>query len=225
MAMDATHPMLTYSEMLFERYCTLRGLNFERVPVAPRERTPDYIVRVERQTLICEVTELTPNAADMSVGKALKLYGFAGLYELAGRRVLLKGHDKKTQLKAAWRGEFPGMIVFCQQPDLGGEYLTGDHFEAAMYGHATRSRLPDRIPLGHDGHGLCTPSRGIYISALASLHISAADELKLTIYHNLYAARPLDRNGFRAVNDRQFVKNLDGMDGPWGWVQMSESEP
>lgn len=213
----------TDSEILFEDYCRSRRFGCTTVPVEIGVRTPDYRVRTADLEIVCEITELTPNDVDVSVQAALEASGFAGSYELAGRRISIKARQKKQQLKTACGKHTPGVLVFFQPDGLGGEYLTWDSFEAAMFGMSIASCVRRRCPLGHNDHGLCGPNKGRYISAMARLVRYGHAPLYLEIYHNPFATVPIPYATFSNPLDQQFSKLQSEISGDWGWQKVPSS--
>lgn len=209
----------TKSEIAFEEFCTSHGYKCNQIPKPSNGRFADFEVVIHGTKIVCEVSELRPNEQDETFVTALETSGFAGMYEEVGRRLRNKIKTEKDQLKVYRNRKLPCLLVFYDnlyfRKTHGGNYLSDDDFQSAMYG-LPKSKTPfDGEFIGHAGKRLFGQATCEYISALGVLRDEG--EFRMTLYHNFFATIPLPMSLFECSTDRQCFKKDDPSTGPWGW--------
>ncbi|MEI8141156.1 MAG: hypothetical protein WCI03_14985 [bacterium] len=104
---------MTTSEQLFEKFCGMNAIQYERIPTTDDE-TPDYAITLCGTRVIVEIKELTPNEDDKKVIQKSKtaLPGECVCWGgTLGKRVRHKIESAKHQLKRLAAGKFPGVLL------------------------------------------------------------------------------------------------------------------
>lgn len=122
----------------------------------------------------------------------------ATYFEKSGHRVRLKIDSSKKQLKLPSQDKYPAILVLYDNVPIGSIDL--DDIKTSMYGNeSARITFPDypddrTIKIEHIGFGSerkFTPNHNTNFSAIALLYKSGGD-LRLSIFHNIHAKRPID---------------------------------
>ena len=214
--------MGTVSEQLFEKYCTHRGYQFKRIDTNARDgRLPDYEVQTPGGSVICEVKEITPNAADKTFDETLKKRRYA---PFIGRAM---GKRARAALKSACGqlGRFrndPRPCVAVIFDTTHHSYLTPGEVDAAMFGDPLM--LFSTNPPDHRAHfarGLnrrLKEEQGVYLGALAVLRRGESEgAVRLDIYHNPFASKRISLAYFPDLQDRHYVKDGHPDESGHGW--------
>lgn len=193
----------TQSEQLLEEYCVNSGLAFKRIPEGPG-RTPDYELTIEGQRIIVEVKEIIPNKEEKESYKATK--------NTPGDRVRKKTRDSNAQVKARTEGIYPSILVLFDPHWEGIGDLSDYNIRVAMYGleqmhlAVPRYRSVSPYPTGwsYGPKRKMTENDNTSISAVGVLFTPGPDNIALDVFHNKYAAVPLDRVLLAKHGIRQF---------------------
>ena len=191
---------LTHSETLFEALCQQEGFPFRRVPRREGVRTPDYLVGPLFKRIVVEVKQLEPNEeerrqqAEFDAGRIVTFGG------TPGHRVRKEIDDGYPQLRAMTHGCRPGILVLYDNVHMPHIHLEPYAIKAGMYGleqvliapaidGSVGSRFVDIVfgPKRKVG-----PERNRALSAVCHLYKDAADHVGLEVFHNVYAAVPLN---------------------------------
>jgi hypothetical protein len=204
--------MKTKSQILFEKFCQMNGIDYKEIPVSP-SKTADYEIKVKSQTMICEVKELTPNDEDKRLRKKLDEKGSTGIYESKIRKRLFGViQEAAEQLKPYKNCNFPLIVAVYDNIVLGGHRvhlpIRDREFDEAMYGISTGRYLMSSKGIHFDGffHGgerRMTATEKKYISAVFLLK-DQGGQVSVNIYHNYFASVKIDMNVFDFSNIRQF---------------------
>ncbi|MDE0002092.1 MAG: hypothetical protein OXQ29_05320 [Rhodospirillaceae bacterium] len=188
------------SELLFEDYCTRAGIQWERIR-EQHGKTLDYELVVDDQMIIAEVKEITKNKAERESDQLLRERGYGeALRGKPGARVRKKIMDSSPQIKARTAGRHPGFLVLYDDGRIAG-HLDRYHIMTAMYGlevvHVTVPQDPSARPYATGGsfgpNKKMTNNTTTSISAIGALVVTAPDGvIELHVYHNLFAAVPID---------------------------------
>ena len=188
------------SELLFEEYCTRAGIHWERLE-EERGKTPDYELVVDDRTIIAEVKEITKNKPERESDRLLKERGYGkALGGKPGARVRKKIMDSSPQIKARTTGCHPGFLVLYDDGQIAG-HLDRYHIMTAMYGlevvHVTVPQDPSAKPYVRGSsfgpNKKMTNDANTSISAIGALVVTAPDRvIELHVYHNLFAAVPIE---------------------------------
>lgn len=192
----------TTSETLFEKYCDSRGIRWKTVAVGST-RTPDYDIFLRRFKIVTEVKEISQNQIERRAAEDLKKNKYTVVSTVPGDRVRGKISDAVPQIRARSKGRFPGLLV------LFGNGFSAGHIDpyqirVAMYGFETIViAVPNDMSVSPYATGekfgrkrKVSPVHNTSLSAIATLTAPAKDKLELSIFHNNYAAVPLDHSLF-----------------------------
>jgi hypothetical protein len=195
----------TLSETIFERFCAEMRIQCVRVP-EEAGRTPDYVITLNGQQVIVEVKEFTPNKEEKESDRVLRERGVGNvLTETPGARVRQKIADCSAQIKARTHGRLPGLLVLFDRGRVIG-HAEPYHIMVAMYGleqiHVAVPRDPSMRPYA-TGMSLgpkrkMTERTNRSISAIGALFMTGPDAIYLHVYHNKFAAVPLDPDAVAA---------------------------
>jgi hypothetical protein len=199
----------TVSELLFEAFCDGAQIDCEPIPTEMGVKTPDFELSIGGQMLIVEVKELTEKNG--GPGRATS--------EIAGARIREKIRQCAGQLKTRTAGRHAGMLVLYREGGLG---YFDVHVTAAMYGTMV---IDIAVPLDHSvrpyivgkrfGQGRrMTPDHNTSISAVGVVFRGGPNwDFDLLVYHNAYAAVPIEPRLLTQHGIRQFHMDFDS--GRW----------
>ncbi|MDP1569606.1 MAG: hypothetical protein Q8L86_06355 [Vicinamibacterales bacterium] len=177
-------------------------------------------------TIVVEVKQLEPNNGDRELAHDAVEGGSASCWVDMGRarQSILDG---VKQLRAHAKGRHPALVVLYEVVDLL-DYLGADSIAQCMYGpervHVAVPHAPDAEPwvLGasYGGGRVVTASHNTTLSAVAVLR-RAGDAETLSVFHNAYAAIPLNPDQFQLDGVRHFVwQARDDRHLPY-WVEVT----
>jgi hypothetical protein len=212
---------LNLSEKIFEQYCRIVGLRFNRV-CEEQGKTPDYELTIGSQLIIVEVKEFFRNKQEQESDRLLQQRGYGNVLSCTpGQRVRKKIAESSAQIKARSKGVYPSMLVLFDRGKVAG-HLDPYHIRAAMYGleqiHLVLRPLHEASAPYFAGTSFgpkrkMTESDNTSISAIGVLYTPGPDEIGLHVYHNKYAAIPLDFNLLRNCATAQFELASEVVDG------------
>lgn len=202
--------MPTLSEKLFEQYCTGRGIRWRRIVEGVTQK-PDYELFMPRRKVIVEVKETTPNADERRAAAELKQNRFAVTSLTPGERIRSFINKAAPQLKALTRRRFPGVLVVFDD-GLVARHNDPYQIRVAMYGFdqivfavpQDMKVSPYAVGAKSGGRRKMTEAHNTSVSAIASLYCRSKDQIDLVLYHNRFAAVPLDPQLFGRYGIRQF---------------------
>lgn len=205
---------LTISEILFERFCKERGIECQRVEPAD-SRTPDYEIRLASRPAAVEVKQLQPSPDDMALLSDLGRGRVVSHWVNMGRprEALLDG---TRQLRAYARGIMPGFVVLFDT--VGGllGYLGGDSMGHSMYGprqvHFTDGidREAEVVGVSLGGGRVATESHNTTLSAAGVLRLFQDGRMSMVMFHNQFAALPMNPAEFRIPDVEHFIWATEG---------------
>lgn len=195
--------MKTQSEKWFEEFCASSGIECERIE-EEITRTPDYELTIHEQKIIVEVKEITRNKEEQESDRLLseRRYGSV-LSNTPGERVRKKISDSSSQIKARTQGINPSILVLCDLK-YGCGQITGHldpyNIRVGMYGleqvhiAVPRDNSVSPYPTGmsYGPKRKMTENHNTSISAIGVLSTPSQDNIVLTVYHNKFAAVPLN---------------------------------
>lgn len=209
--------MKTVSEKLFEKFCGVRGITYERIDEGD-EKTPDYLLTLSDTVVVAEVKEIERNEAEKESDRRLKERGYGDcLTNEPGDRVRNKIRKASPQIRRRAEGKKPGILVLF---DGGCAYRHLDPYNirVAMSGleqvHIAVPKDPNQRPyatgMSHGPKRKMTETANTSISAVAVMYVADHDNIKVDVYHNKHAAIPLDPGVVAAYGiDQYFLE-----DGP-----------
>lgn len=216
----------TLSEMLFEKYCDSRSIRWRPVAVGS-SRTPDYDIFLRRFKVVTEVKEFTPNQVERQADEDLKKNKLAIVSVIPGDRVRSKISDAVPQIRTRSNGRYPGLLVLFDSC-LSVGHIDSYQIRVAMYGFETivlavptdMSLSPYMVGKKFGAKRKVTPEHNTSLSAIATLTTTAKDNLELNIFHNKYAALPLNPLLFAHYDVPQYKLGETELDSMVQWVEV-----
>jgi len=203
---------LTTSEQLFQTFCDAHNIEWQRVPRATTQ-TPDYEIGIHGQRIIVEIKQIDPSKDEkremrelIKTGRTISGNGAPGdrmrrIIDVANR-----------QLRNRSQGRFPSLaVVYNNVPHT----LHADPYcvLVAMYGlEQLNLRVPQdpTFPIrivgeSFGGERMMTPSSCTSTSAVAVFRSNDVVDCTLDVYHNIYAAVPLNPEVLTGLPVRQYT--------------------
>ena len=189
------------SELLFEDFCDRAGIDWNRIKEEDSAKTPDYELVIDGRTIIAEVKEITKNNEEQKSYRLMNERNYGNvLHEKPGARVRKKIKVSSPQIRPRTTGRHPGILVLYDNGQIAG-HLSPSQIMMAMYGQVVvdmavprdTSISPYIVGTRFGPNRKMTKTANTSISAIGALVVTAPDLiLKLHIYHNAFAAVPVD---------------------------------
>jgi hypothetical protein len=200
----------TRSEEMFERFCNENSLPFTRVETEHDNKTPDYELILEGHRVFAEVKELRANHHDNAASREADSHGAAAAFADPRKRIRKQIGEAGRQLKQRSKGLHPAILVLFDNGTFGGIDTTD--IKNAMYGdeevRVTRPSSEDMSVVFRLGGGRkCTATDNKSLSAVA-LPMTTSGTIRLSIFHNGFAAQPLPFDCFTVAACRQYSIDL-----------------
>jgi hypothetical protein len=226
--------MSTKSELVFERYCTERGYQAERIrPQADAGRFPDYRLATPAGSVIVEIKEFNANDADIRFAETLERYGHASDRRSLGKRVFNAIRDSASQLRRYKDTAFPEVLLLYENIEVEGwpfgrnEYLRTHDMAAGMFGSLTvrvwldSSEKPvNENDATYGGGRQMTNRERLYIGAVAILNeATERSPIQIDFFHNPFSTKPVRPRYFPHPDDRHFVKTGHPDVVGWDWAE------
>lgn len=195
--------MKTQSEKWFEKFCANVGLVCHRISEED-DKTPDYQLQIDGQSIIVEVKEFSRNKVEQRSDRFLKERGYGeALSNTPGDRIRKKIADSSAQIKAKTKGIHPSILVLCDIKYGSGQIMGHTdpyNIRVGMYGlEQVHIAVPTDVSVSPYATGMSygpkrkmTANQNTSISAIGILSTPNKDDIRLDVYHNIYAANPLD---------------------------------
>jgi hypothetical protein len=185
--------MTTRSEELFEKFCGECGINLSRLATGT-DSTPDYELEVNGAVIVAEVKQLDREPDPNHREGKVKVYS-----TVPGEHIRRKINKAGPQLRAIAKEMRPSLlVVYNNIHRVIGVYSEPYDFLVAMYGlQNVVLGIPQTGEPYIKGHRFgpkrkMTEAANTSFSALALLREDQKENLSLDVYHNVYAAIPLD---------------------------------
>ncbi len=219
----------TNSEIVFENYCKNGGITCKRI-LEGGSKSPDYFLIIDGLKIVVEVKEIVPNEAER---EAIRLAeeGNALINPPActpGERVRKKIKESSAQIKARTEKVYPSLLVLFDRGSPVG-HLDPYEIRVAMYGleqvHVAVPRnysvRPCFTGMSYGPKRKMTEGHNTSISAIGVLYTPNRDEILLDVYHNKFAAVPLNSRLLAKYGTSQFELE-DGVIGNTAkWKEIS----
>jgi hypothetical protein len=213
---------MTKSELLFEKFCRIHGIKFERIPVST-SKSPDYIIYVDGIKIVIEVKQIDPNPHEEEKIKQFDSLGSITLKSELGKRI----RDRITDTAGKFKGEIysgnPLILVLYNNVRI---YKHAEPLDilAGMYGQLCFSLSQNVEEVTKIGALQSGPNKKM--TATTNTSISAVGVLKecgkqtpdLFIYHNWHAKIPLNPPLLSALSIKQY--RVNDPNNPVGWTQL-----
>lgn len=201
----------TESEILFETFCDIEKIRWERIEENDKE-TPDYEIYPNGLKTIAEVKQIEPNPAELEQLEELKKGGFASVDGTPGDRIRKKIAVSGPQIRSHTLGIHPSILVIYNTVAIA-DHTQPYTVRVAMYGLETivlsvpkdMRRAPHIKDKKFGPKRKMTAEHNNSISAVAILERSPVGKPLLRIYHNSFADIPLDPSLFRSQDVKQFT--------------------
>lgn len=184
---------MTYSEKLFEEFCSANRTKFRRISAAA-SRTPDYELDIGGTLIVCEIKQIDLNKEDRRIMQELAERKISANYVRSRARDKMK--DVSAQLKTAAKSGAATMLVLYNNTPVH-DYTEHSEIVRAMFGRKTWRVVwvDDQPRLSKPFFGgarSMTPEHNTSVSVVAVLERRENSPLRLRTYHNPYAVVPLD---------------------------------
>ncbi|MBE9146606.1 hypothetical protein [Planktothrix mougeotii] len=205
----------TISEKLFERFCKENKIQLSRIEVSiiPGKKEPDYEIETSLGKVLVEVKQFDPNSEELKLQKQLEDRGWTDAFGgEPGAKVRLKIQSAAKQLKSRGAGSVPSMVVLYNNVPISRRGTDPYEIKTAMYGmekidfsvasHISGTSVKDR---GFGTKRKMTQSSNTSISAVAALYSGLDQQLLICVFHNIYAAKPLDIHSFQGEKIKHYA--------------------
>lgn len=174
---------LTQSEALFEHFCRLNSLEWQRVIAGPTS-SPDYRLRFDDCFVAFEIKQLDNPAGFSPFGVSTRQLG---------QHIRSKINEARQQLKAASQAREPGVLLIYNAADPLQMFGTEEHdFLCAMYGELTVTISPSHASdFYHGKNAKLRHNANTYFSGVGLIRRGGNQPPQVTIYENAYASTPL----------------------------------
>lgn len=211
---DVVGSMKTESEIYFEKFC--ERSRFALLPVSvTTTKTPDYTLIVSGQLVVVEVKEILPTDEELESERLARETGVGkAIGGTPGKSVRKKIADCSKQIKARTQGEHPGLLVLWEGGRCAGLHSEPYHIRVAMAGFEqvlvnvppiASDLRPSFGGMKHGGSRKMTDDANTSISAGALLCMPSEHEMLLQVFHNRYAAIPLNPTLLTSAEVTQYV--------------------
>lgn len=204
----------TDSEVIFEKFCNQLKINYTSIPCTDK-KTPDYILILGSQRVLAELKQLESNEEDRDLYNQARVKGFVVAFCNSVSRVRRKIQRAGKQLKSQNNGLTPALAVIYDNGTSGG--VDNTDIKTAMYGDEKaiasyfNNQFVNVTPLHAGGNRRLTDSCNTTISAVGLLW-GPKNELSISIFHNHFAANPINPDWFRHDRFRHFALSSDFYD-------------
>jgi hypothetical protein len=189
----------TLSESLVEEFCHRHHIKWRRIKVAqtPGNRRPDYAIRVGGGWCILEVKELAPADEDKSRLEELRNGIIKGEWVTPGKRLRGPIRSGEGQLRKFAARNLP--TVICLLDTTVSFHVADFHIRAAMYGDETlhfavspTTGTGQFLGSGPGRNAMLRRDERTTVSAVAVLRHPSGSEMMVDLYHNQFAAIPIE---------------------------------
>jgi hypothetical protein len=224
---------MTQSEQWFEEFCAFVGLSFERIE-EEEGKTPDYFLDIENKKIIVEVKEFSRNKKERESDRLLEERGYGeALSNTPGDRVRKKISNASAQIKERTEGKYPSILALCDIRHGCGQ-ITGHvdpyNIRVGMYGleqvHIAVPQDPSVSPYAtgtsFGPKRKMTENQNTTISAIGVISTPPENGIQFDVYHNIYAAQPIDPSLLAKYGIRQFnlVEQENDTTAQWQEIQL-----
>lgn len=223
-ACPAPRTAKTQSETLLEKFCMESQIRITPIPTEETQ-TPDYEMILEGQKIIVEVKETRPNRHEQESERLRRESRWEKvLSRTPGDRVRKMIEDSLHQIKTRTEKIYPSILVLFDRGAVA-DHLDPYNIRVAMRGleqlHIAvprdRSVSPYITRISYGPKRKMTQECNTSISAIGVLITPGPDEIRLHVYHNQFAAVPLDPRLLAKHNIPQFKLEAEspGITAKW----------
>ena len=215
---------MTKSELLFEKFCQVRCIPYERISPGA-VKTPDYNIYVDKTKIIIEVKEIDANAEEQQKIKEFDRQGTIIIKSRLGKRIRDKITDAAGKFKEAGQNGHPSILVLHNKVRLY-KHTSPSDILAGMYGQLyfpVSGNPGESLKIGEMKSGpkkKMTRDVNTSISAVGVLEDSSSEDSHFSIYHNFHAKVRLDPLLLSRFNVKSYWVN--DPKNPTGWVEIEK---
>jgi hypothetical protein len=201
--MTSIEPLSTKSEILFERFCKEKGISC--APIECDGKKADYDIDLQGLRIVTEVKQIDRNESDINTWEKVKARGAVAACGNSDHRVRLKIQEARKQLKARSEGKLPTLLVIYDNGTFAG--TDENDIKTAIFGDekvvvsTVDHQVVNISPIHAGGNRQFTFDSNTSISAIALMY---GDEPRLSVFHNKFAAIPIDPDWMRMEGVKHF---------------------
>ena len=214
----------TISEELFEEFCRINGIKFQRVPETVT-KTHDYDIYPNGLKVVTEVKQIEPNPDELKSIEKCKEGEVAICETRPGQRVRKLISKACPQIKSNPNGGLPSIIIIYDNVIIGSHTdpymirVAMYGLETYVYGVPTDLRVAPFLKDAKFGpKRKMTEEHNTSISAVAVMMKPSDDRIELRVYHNIHTAIPLDPDIMRFRDTYHFTLGEKNQGSLRDWV-------
>jgi hypothetical protein len=198
----------TVSEDIFEALCDKKGIRCTRIPEKDK-KTADYLVSLEKLTLVVEVKQIDPNAGDKELSKVWGNQNSPGI-ESPSKRVQKLLEDGYPQVKGSSEGKWPTMIALYNNSGPWNFVDTWTVSKAmfGLFGFVCTLKPGSSITVsghGYFGERKLTKNTFRHLSIVGVLKKEGSERISLKCYHNPFATIPVEPSLLKSIAEEQYI--------------------
>jgi hypothetical protein len=202
----------TESERVFEQFCTAAGIPFSRI-LEEATPTPDYTIRLGGQDVVVEVKEIDPTPEEQESERLIAERGHGLVIGgTPGEHVRKKIAKSSAQIKARTHGKLPSILVLFNG-GRASRHVESYQIRVAMYGlEQVNMAVPNDPSIRPYSTGMSygpkrkmTENDNTSISGIGVLFMTGPEQTRLHVYHNTFAAVPLESGLLAGFGIPQFA--------------------
>jgi hypothetical protein len=220
----STMSSMTKSEFLFEKFCQVHHISYERI-LPGALKTPDYNIYVDETKIVIEVKEIEVNTEEQQKINEFDKQRTISIKSALGKRIRDKITDAAGKFKEAARNGHPSILVLYNKVRLYKHTSPGDIL-AGMYGQLyfpVYRNAGETLTIGEMKSGpkkKMTQTMNTSMSAVGVLNDTGTEGPRFSIYHNFHAKVRLDPLLFWRFNVKSYWVN--DLNKPTRWVEMEQ---
>jgi len=217
--------LLTTGDLLLERLCQLRGIEFTRIAESSG-KSPDYWLQLGHHRLLAEVKTLDPNAEEAAINARRARGEIVAGGGTPGERLRREIREANRQLRTL--GSAHGVPTILIVSNNTGCKIHTDPYSVmtAMQGLDVvdvtlphdRSESPSFGPTHSGPERAMRHNANTSTSAIGILHDLDIDDVRLSMFHNMHAKVPLDPAVLRIQGVYQYKLPqgiTSSLEAPW----------
>lgn len=219
--------MRTQSEKWFEQFCGERGIPLVRIEET-ESRTPDYEINLDDAKIVVEVKEIQPIDDEKASIEKMRRTGVGNATGgTPGERVRSKIESAVGQIKARTNGTLPSLLIISDIRYGCGQvsgHVDSYNIRVAMDGldqiviavPQDREISPYATGTKSGPRKKMTESHNTSISAIGVMYTPPGEPIGLLVYHNRFAANPINPDSLGPHVTRQYRLSGDaGTSSEW----------
>lgn len=220
------------SELLFEKFCQLNHISYEKIKISKQEgvQTPDYKIEFSGQTVITEIKQFDPNPEEKEINRRRSQGEHIALGTKPGDRIRKAIRKANPQLKKLSNGMLPTLLVVYDNVTTFQIHTKPYCVMCAMKGlDEVQVEIPNNMSQGQPIFGETVSGRektmrtdiNTTTSAIAVMLQFDDNDIQLNIYHNHFAAQPINPVLLQSNNIRHYSLPSDSQNSLTVWEEIS----